>query len=362
MKVLILNDYDEMVGGVEVYNHQLANSLRNRGHSVEIYGGKRSNKYKEFLRSWFSVSHYLDARERIREFNPDVIFAHQIGGNVSPSVLMAGKHADRNIVLKVPNLNQYSLRFDRSAGLSNVNNIKIIFHRPLVRRLTDCWIASSKIVEDQLKSEVGVSTDIHLIRNPVPWNDSPRVRAGSLQSGSVKFIFVGRIDKSKGVEVLIRAFESVVATFPDAKLEIIGRGPDENEITQLIDDSEYCTHINFCGGIPHNDIKQYYANADVLVLPSVIKENSPLAILEAMGIGLPVITTNFGGQQELVDDKTTGLLVEPKSADSLAVAMQSLCEDPNLIERLSKNVSEKASQFSKEQHVDQTERLLENYA
>jgi len=362
MRVLILNDFDEMVGGAEVYDHQLAESLRNRGHSVDIYGGEESNRYRQFLQSWFSIRHYLGVKEKIRNFDPDVIFAHQIGGNISPSVLLASKQSDRNVVLKVPNLTQYSLTFNPSEGLSNINNIKKVAHRPLVKRLTDCWIAPSQIAADQLNNGVGVSTDIHLIRNPVPWNEPFQNRVGPLQRGNVNFLFVGRIHESKGFDVLIRAFETVVATFPEAELEIIGDGPNRDELNQSISESEYRNNITFHGHVPHERIKDHYVDADIFVLPSVIRENCPLTILEAMGVGLPVITTNFGGQQELVDDRMTGFLVVPNSAGSLATAMSSLCKDPYQIRRMSQNVSNKASQFSRTQHVNRVENLLESYA
>ena len=96
-------------------------------------------------------------------------------------------------------------------------------------------------------------------------------------------------------------------------------------------------HINFHGGYHYEEISQVLANIDVLVVPSVWYENSPLAIHEAFLAGIPVITSNLGGMAELVKDGQNGLLFEPGNAADLNEKLYRFIDHPELIEQLASN-------------------------
>lgn len=93
--------------------------------------------------------------------------------------------------------------------------------------------------------------------------------------------------------------------------------------------------VTFHGGFDRSTVADVYASFDVLVVPSLWPENSPLVIHEAFMLGVPVIGTRIGGTADLVRDQVDGLLVEPFSAVSLAAGLQRLVSDPALLARLS---------------------------
>lgn len=123
-----------------------------------------------------------------------------------------------------------------------------------------------------------------------------------------RFLFVGRAERRKGVDVLLNA----IAICTDARLDIVGMKGTDTTIDR----------VTFHGPIRNrNVIMQYYLQAGYLVLPS-FAEGMPTVILEAFSSGLPVIATNVGAVNELVRDDETGFLVEPGDANALANAMK----------------------------------------
>ena len=87
-------------------------------------------------------------------------------------------------------------------------------------------------------------------------------------------------------------------------------------------------YVNFLGFVEHERMPAYYAQADLLVLPSR-REGFPLVLPEAMASGLPVVATTVGGVPEIVTDSETGLLVPPENPRALSEAINSLLNDPD---------------------------------
>ena len=148
-------------------------------------------------------------------------------------------------------------------------------------------------------------------------------------SHKVRFGFLGRIIKVKGITTLIEAFNGIKNS--KAELNIYGRLPNSSIYLK-----ERCTnpHINFQGSYDYEEISQVLANIDVLVVPSVWYENSPLVIHEAFLAGIPVITSNLGGMAELVRDGQNGLLFTPGNAADLREKLCRFIDHPELIEKL----------------------------
>jgi glycosyltransferase involved in cell wall biosynthesis len=88
------------------------------------------------------------------------------------------------------------------------------------------------------------------------------------------------------------------------------------------------------GGAPHDVLAAYYALADVYTMPSTGPEPFSLTVPEAMGCGLPVVATAYGGTTEIVESGENGLLVPPGDIEALAAALVQLCRDPDLAREL----------------------------
>ena len=96
--------------------------------------------------------------------------------------------------------------------------------------------------------------------------------------------------------------------------------------------------MRFCGPFHNADAASVYERFDVLVVPSLWPENSPLVIHEAFMAGLPVVASRIGGLPELVVDGVNGLLYEPRSPASLAVALRMLLENPHRMVEMAERV------------------------
>ena len=158
-------------------------------------------------------------------------------------------------------------------------------------------------------------------------------------SDVVRFGFVGSLVWYKGDEVLVRAMG---ALGPDARAELNVFGsfdPEGDEhhkhLVELAKESG--AHVNFKGRFDNSKLSEVYAEIDVLVVPSVWFENSPITIHEAYLTHTPVVTSNIGGMAEYVRDGVDGLHFKVGDVDDLARILKRFVDEPNLIPALSKD-------------------------
>jgi glycosyltransferase involved in cell wall biosynthesis len=132
-------------------------------------------------------------------------------------------------------------------------------------------------------------------------------------------VFVGRLAPAKAVDVLIAA----VGLNAGAELEIVGDGPERATLEQLAQRTAP-GHVRFLGQVDRAAVGDVMRAARAVVLPSRSYENQPMALLEAMALGLPVIGTDLGGIPELIDPGGSGLLVPVDDPTAIADAMATL--------------------------------------
>jgi glycosyltransferase involved in cell wall biosynthesis len=162
--------------------------------------------------------------------------------------------------------------------------------------------------------------------------DKLRAQLGVAESAMV-VLSVGRLSNEKGHEDLIRAFRTFLRRTPNisARLVIVGDGPERSRLMSLCERFKLGEDVKFVGH--QDDVSPYYSIADLFVLPSHI-EGSPIALLEAMAAGIPVIATNAGGVSELVTHETDALLVQKRDIAALSGAISRMLENADLRERL----------------------------
>jgi glycosyltransferase involved in cell wall biosynthesis len=164
----------------------------------------------------------------------------------------------------------------------------------------------------------------------------------SLTPTGPSFLFVGRLEEIKGVDILIKAFSEVLHHYPTAHLDIVGSGRCLESLERQAKRLGIAPQVAFHGFLASDRIG-YYQRADVCVFPSRY-EPFGIVVLEAMAAGRPVIASATGGIPELVEDGQTGLLCLPRAAD-LAQKMLRICRDPCLARRFAKNGRRKARRF-----------------
>lgn len=174
---------------------------------------------------------------------------------------------------------------------------------------------------------LGLAADrIIVLPNPVKF---PAKLAQPHHSGKVNFLFLGKIGERKGAFDLILAFAAIpLAQRENAELVIAGDG-EGSKARETIKQLNLTESIRILDWVNEQQRDELLARANIFVLPSY-NEGLPMALLEAMSWGLPVITTPVGGIPELITTAKNGLLVTPGKIEQLSAAIQSLIESEQL--------------------------------
>ncbi len=146
-------------------------------------------------------------------------------------------------------------------------------------------------------------------------------------AGKKLVIFVGRIDKEKGIEYLIKAAEEI-----KAEIYILGSGEYKNELINLVKklNLKNVHFVAYFGEESLEELREFYQRANVVVVPSTIKEALGLVILEAMAAKTPVVASNIGGIPNIVKDGKTGFLVKPRSSAEIAEKVNKILDNEKL--------------------------------
>lgn len=146
------------------------------------------------------------------------------------------------------------------------------------------------------------------------------------------------------VDVVVRAFAEVQKVFPDAQLDLVGGGPVEVEIRNLVQEMNL-SGVNFKGVAARSEIARFYDDADIFINASRL-DNMPVSILEAFASGMPVISTEPEGMRYLVAHERTGLLSAVADAAALAQNVIRVLQDSELTDRLVVNAQQELERYS----------------
>lgn len=171
-----------------------------------------------------------------------------------------------------------------------------------------------------------------------------------------KIATIGRLESQKNHELLIRAFSSVHTSYPEYSLDIFGDGVLKGELQQLIDSLNLTDCVTLRGN--QNNVHEQIADAEFFILSSNY-EGLSNALLEAMMMGLPCISTDCSGSDEAIQDGVNGLIIPIKDQAAMEKAMQKLIENPETAKLLGSNAKESVSRYQVENVVDQWESILQ---
>jgi colanic acid/amylovoran biosynthesis glycosyltransferase len=168
-----------------------------------------------------------------------------------------------------------------------------------------------------------------------------RCRERSPNDESLRIVTVGRLVEKKGIDVAVRSFETAVRSISYKRLvfEIVGDGPERGMLDDLVKSLGIEEQVIFHGRQPTEKTIEILDSADIFVLASRTAKNGdmegiPVSLMEAMALGLPVISTYHSGIPELVSDGVSGLLVKENTDEELANALIRLIKTPDLRIRL----------------------------
>lgn len=205
----------------------------------------------------------------------------------------------------------------------------------------DLILAVSAYVRDKTLELLKLNKEVTIINNPV--NTNQFKIADSSNIIDKRIVFVGSVVEKKGIRQLIMGMPEIRSKHPNAHLIVVGRNanfPGTNQpyfpYLQKYLASDYKNYITFTGGVPHKEVANYIATAEICVYPSHM-EALPLAWLEALGMGKPFVGGKTGPGPEVIIHGETGLLADPYSPEDIAEKVIALFDNPSFAKHLGEN-------------------------
>ena len=222
---------------------------------------------------------------------------------------------------------------DRNDPTKIPSNILVRKIRDFLYRFADGIVVQTKKNQSYFSKQVQKKSEV--IYNPI--NLGEKAGRACLVTKEKKIVSVGRLMPQKNQKMLFRAFKTVLEKYPEYQLVIYGEGPMREELEGYAKELGIEKNISLPGSMA--DVHDRIKDAEIFVLNSNF-EGMPNALIEAMCLGLPVISTKVSGATDLIKDHENGLLTELDNQKELENAMVELIENPVLAEKLAKNAIE----------------------
>ncbi len=177
-----------------------------------------------------------------------------------------------------------------------------------------------------------------VILNPNAYPMPTRRRS---KADHVRLLYAGRIHDSKGIAMLLGAVEAL-ARDHRVTLTVAGRGQQEAELRARYGHEPWC---NFLGFVSHQQLADQMMDSDLLCIPSIWAENSPGVVIQALGLGLPVMGSDRGGIPELVRDGNNGRLVRDPTQSAWQAALAGVLEQPDMLNSWHATATAEADRF-----------------
>jgi len=394
VRILFVNKFGFARGGQERVVFDEIDWLRQRGHDAELFTTAHEDnmawRYADLFPAYREIGAAGTADARavrdmfwngtagraidavIADYRPDVVHFHGIHRHLSPSVVRAAKRAGArtvmtlhdywpicpgNVLLRGGSAVCDPVACGRSHTAAMANRcVQGSFARSALaateltwqratgayERSLDALISPSRFLRDTVRSKGFSARRFEIVPNAVPAAPLP-----DEPSESHSVLYAGRLSTEKGLSVLIDA-----ARMAGVRLVIAGTGPLLDLVTDL-------PGVEYVGMLDVDQMARARERSIAAVVPSLWYENAPMAILESMAFGRPVVATAIGGTPELIRHEIDGLLVPPGDVSSLASALGRVAQDRSLASSMGSSGRQRVtSDFSPEQHCS---RLLAVY-
>ena len=197
---------------------------------------------------------------------------------------------------------------------------------------------------------------VRVIENGIALPNNSRERSTGEE---IRLLCTGRADKQKGFQTAIRA----VAEIDDMPLhlDIIGTGPYLDDLKKISRDLRTDERVTFHGRVTDDELNLAYSSADIYLIPTTRYEGLPLALLEAMAHGIPTISSEIGGNSDVITHNHDGIFIKPGNLSELISAIRRLGNDQEERRRISQAARATTERrFDKERMIDETLQTLES--
>lgn len=317
-------------GGAEKMAAQLVAGVDCEKYNVEVfcvYGAPLGNHLEQMVKDngvrihfigkklGFSVSAMVKLFRALEAFHPHIVHTH----------LYACLYAfPWPLLRRKPHLHT----FHAHPALENRRLLRRIISKILIKLKVMMPVSISHQNQKLLCEYYGLSdTRIPVVYNPVEISKFYSLKERT--HGDFIFITAGRFSVEKNQKMMLRAFAAFLEKGHDARLIMLGKGEEEENLRTLARELGISGRIDFAGFVVN--VEDYLANSDVFLLSSDY-EALPLAVLEAMAAGLPIVATDVGGVRDIVTDN--GILIPAGDTSAMVQAMEELYLRKDVLDRM----------------------------
>lgn len=358
MRILLITDNHTPTGGAERYFFQLKEKLKNTpgNHVFSIGFAKQHEHGEDFVTLpapnskiekliWRLLPNKKVAaqlRQLIEKINPDVIHIHNIK-QYTPTILNIIKpypsvqtiHDHGIICPTAQNLHRNLIPCETGIRLSCLMNHRVKFSLPIYWLMLLAFYRNRYLLKQAVNAYICPSP---LLADYLRLNHFPNVSHISLfkeethsitplDTSQRRFLFAGKLAPHKGISILIKEFIMAAQQNHQLSLDIIGDGPEEENIQGLVAKAGLSARVRFHGWQP--DPSPYFEHAYAFLFPSIGLEGFPLVLMEAMVKARPIIGVKRGITEWIIDNHQTGLLFDPLTTGDLAQKILYLAEHPD---------------------------------
>jgi len=376
VKIVIASGiYPPDVGGPATYSQLIAREFVKQGLDVIVicYSDKKeesNDKEEKFKIKRISRKHNILFRYWLYFWNlliiakdADVIYVQGPLAAGLPAMLV-GKILKKKLIIKIVGdyaweqaVNQFKIsdlieEFQKKKYNSKIERIRRIQKKVCTE--ADKIIVPSEFLKKIVKGWGIDNNKIFVVYNSVAGIENIK---GDLKITGDVIISGGRLEPWKGMELLVEIMPDLLRENPNFRLMIIGRGPFRDNLKFKIKNLKLENEVRLIDRLPHRELLEYFKASKIFVLNSGY-EGFPHMVLEAMAMGLPVITTNVCGNPEIVKDGYDGLLVDYNNKDQIKNATLRIWKDKDLRGRLINNGYKTLEKFKLGRMVDETMSVL----
>ena len=396
MKIIQVNKFLYPKGGADKYCLTLIEELQKTGEIVIPFGMADSRNINSSWSQYFSenidyhtpgnnfkiASRLIWNSEAASKFakllddtKPDLIHAHNIYHQLSPSILVEAKKRQIPVVMTLhdyklvcPNyllfthgahcercikgsyINCLTHNCYNSYSRSGLAALESFLHNKvwhIYRDNVDLFISPSKYLKEKMVSAGWDANKIIVLINPAP--------IYLPQPTGNRLLYIGRLSTEKGVDILLQALK-----LTDEQLDIAGTGPDEAKLKQLCYDLQLLDRVTWHGQLTGEALEKLKREAKAVILPSIWAENMSLVLLESLAYGKLIIASDSGGTPELIEDNKTGFLFTPGNIELLAQKINNLNTlTPEQKEQIAKAIKEKIAPLELNNHLSKLQGIYQ---
>lgn len=282
----------------------------------------------------FNLSSYSKVKKILASEKPQVVMTHNLKGlgYLIPKAIrqsdVAHIHTLHDVQLARPS---GIIFFNQKKPFLIIDKVYERFTRKLFGSPQHVISPSKWLMDYYTKRGFFYNSQKIILQNPVVFKKIKPITQEKTD-GKVHLLFVGQIEKFKGILFLIKVLKNIPQT--NWHLTIVGSGKSEHEVKDLIVGDD---RFEFVGRVPQENLSDYFRQADLSIVPSLVYENSPKVIDESLVANVPVIAADIGGVSEMVKDNYNGFTFAAGNEKNLAEVLEYFLNHPEKIEDLKKN-------------------------